>query len=607
MSHPIRLVALLGCFWLALSSHSEARQRSPFTDVRFEGEESLRVEVEDAWYRLLSIEGVTTKTLVEHAKRVHRSKWQKRIGEDLVDLFEEMGKTLGDTADLELQPMSGGEAVTRADVPVTRANRQRILARNKQGAERALPGDESLPADVWQGDLEFLVRTIDERFAYVGLRDVSAAEVARSIVRVHGDAPLSRAVLARLSGKLLAQLGDGHARVREERDYLAAGYAPFLLRETEGGVVAFLPDRSGFVESEYPYLEAIDGRPLSEWIDVAAQHVAAGSPQLVTRRALERLRWIQDVRRDAGFAESAMIELELSNSKGQKIRVERPVARRRPTFGDWPRRETGWLETDRVGYLRLASMREGLEPELERALDEFAEADAVILDVRGNGGGTRDALLFLGSRFLGPKNAPVVVNVGRYCLPPEESEDESEGHLANRFLWPRSWSPRSGEGWSRAAKKEIDRFAKSFRPEGELRSRLSAPHYLVLEHGEEAEPAFAPLVVVLQDAGCFSATDIFLAAMKELPGVVTCGTASSGGSARSRRYRLPGSGLTIQCASMASWQPDGRFYDGVGVDPDLEFVPRATDLLLDGTDSVLERALEEIGSAAWKKEARRRK
>ena len=99
-------------------------------------------------------------------------------------------------------------------------------------------------------------------------------------------------------------------------------------------------------------------------------------------------------------------------------------------------------------------------------------------------------------------------------------------------------------------------------------------------------------VIVLQDAGCFSATDIFLAGMRELPGVLTLGQTSSGGSARSRWHRLERTGLEFCCASMASWQPTGEFFDGNGVKPDVEVLPLPRDFLAGGADTQLARALE---------------
>ena len=93
------------------------------------------------------------------------------------------------------------------------------------------------------------------------------------------------------------------------------------------------------------------------------------------------------------------------------------------------------------------------------------------------------------------------------------------------------------------------------------------------------------------DNGCFSATDIFLAAMKTRPTVELIGTPSGGGSGRARRHRLTQSGIELRLSSMVSYQPDGRLFEGHGVSPDTVIEPIATDLVRDGTDTVLDAAL----------------
>jgi len=71
------------------------------------------------------------------------------------------------------------------------------------------------------------------------------------------------------------------------------------------------------------------------------------------------------------------------------------------------------------------------------------------------------------------------------------------------------------------------------------------------------------------------------------------GTASGGGSARSRSHVLPRSGLRVRLASMASFRPDGTPYDGEGITPDVHVVPAPGDFLGRG-DRQLDAALERL-------------
>jgi C-terminal processing protease CtpA/Prc len=72
--------------------------------------------------------------------------------------------------------------------------------------------------------------------------------------------------------------------------------------------------------------------------------------------------------------------------------------------------------------------------------------------------------------------------------------------------------------------------------------------------------------------------------------VTILGTASGGGSGRSRPARLAHSGIGLRLSSMASFQPDGRLYDGRGVEPDVVVATAPTDHTL-ATDTVLDAAL----------------
>ncbi len=68
-----------------------------------------------------------------------------------------------------------------------------------------------------------------------------------------------------------------------------------------------------------------------------------------------------------------------------------------------------------------------------------------------------------------------------------------------------------------------------------------------------------------------------------------------GGKAK-KRFELRNSDVEVSCASMASFRPDGRLYDGRGIEVDAEVDPIAEFLFLDGEDNVLDAAIEHIRS-----------
>ena len=88
----------------------------------------------------------------------------------------------------------------------------------------------------------------------------------------------------------------------------------------------------------------------------------------------------------------------------------------------------------------------------------------------------------------------------------------------------------------------------------------------------------------------FSACDIFLGAFKGWRNVTLIGTPSGGGSGCKVNYRLHNSLIRIQLSSMASFQPNGKLYEGNGIQPDIYIEPVPTDFI-GRTDTVLDAAI----------------
>jgi C-terminal processing protease CtpA/Prc len=100
-------------------------------------------------------------------------------------------------------------------------------------------------------------------------------------------------------------------------------------------------------------------------------------------------------------------------------------------------------------------------------------------------------------------------------------------------------------------------------------------------------------VVILMDRWNFSACDIFLGAFKGLNSVTLMGLPSGGGSGCRQGYRLSNSGFEIRLSRMASFQPNGKLYDGNGIQPDIVVEPVPTDFI-GKTDTVLDAAIKYV-------------
>jgi hypothetical protein len=424
---------------------------------------------------------------------------------------------------------------------------------------------------------------LDEQFAYRHLRPVDLDALLREAERSLGSGALDGAAFARAVDRVLRAFGDGHARV----DLPPAGttFLPFLVQETAGGHVAFHTDRRGLLDAERPFVVAIDGVPLAKWLAAARARATQGSEAMQARDAERGLRELGELRGDLGLPAKDRITVTLRGSAGKRD-VTLAASARRPVYGAWPRTATRRLDGD-FGYLRIEQMRSDAAflDGLDAAMQSFRDTRGLVIDVRGNGGGSRDALRRL-APYLLPSGAPLVGNVAAVLL--DGGEAASPDALADRGLYPLDWTD-----WTGPQREAIAAFVGNWKPSWELPAgKFSSWRFLVLDRADNDRAfAYDKQVVVLIDRGCFSATDVFAAALGALPSVKLVGEATSGGSGRAKGHVLPASGLRLQLSTMASFRPDGVLFEGNGVTPDIAVATQPGDLV-GNSDTALDKARE---------------
>jgi hypothetical protein len=568
---------------------------APFTGLRVDGE-TVEIRVDGAWVRWIAIDGIEVTTIVAHARRTYRDRWTKRIGEDLVEVLAGLDHELGDVCTLRVADLDGANERDLADTTVTSDKRRDVLVANRKAFEEAVepPRAASLSRAQIERDVDVFFDALDARFAYARYGDVDLAALRAATqdeLRAVGDCDATR--LGLVLTRVLARFVDGHARV--EPDPLEASttqFLPFLTGFAQGKLVAFEADRSALLDAERPFVVALDDVPIERWLTAADAYIARGATAYREHRAPRVLRCLGLLRGDLGLAAADAVVVTLGDASGKRTKtITRRVASSAPRFGTWPRTTTHTRD-DGIAVVRIESMDD--EPEfldrIEREIEAAKDAKGLILDVRGNGGGSRALLVRLAPHFLDPKEPPVIANVAAKRLFDGEEADAREGLLANRFLFPVTAAVFDAD-----TKAFVANHAKSFRPEWTPpQGAFSAWHVLVLRPDAKAWRVTCP-VVVLQDGGCFSATDIFLGAFAQFPNVTLVGTASGGGSGRVQPVLLPASGLTVLLSSMASFRADGSMYDGRGVAPDVEVEAHPTDAL-GATDVALEVAVRTLGN-----------
>ncbi len=642
---PLTVATLCACRAEVPSSRGEGSV-SPFEAVRATTCDELDVRVGGRWYGLAGVGELPAARLIAAAKVVEGPEWRELFGGRITELIALAGgPQAGATFDLALRDLDTGEEVTVEGVLSTTSTvegldmalraatsamescgfpesvRERAQTATNAYASLVRTGYfESLgDATDWRArwitregaradlrQLEWLVRN---HFAYADADDVDDDAV---IDAIHAALPqrIRAGDFALQLQKYLAGSIDGHApRIsgrdsenewqRIENTLPGDAHFPFELRSTGSRVVAFDAGTRTLVDEDHPYLAAIDELPVDEWIEAGQSIITDGSPQLRFRRGVGLLADLDFLRMEMGrpLEDEAVVTLVDQVGESSDQRTVTLSSQAPDNAGRLPLEAEARLRVpDDIAYVRIIRMED--DPTyiagLSAWIEESRGARGAIIDIRDNGGGSRVPLTTLLPHVLAPDAVPVVVNAGKFKIAPycAECPPPAEGYLQNRFMVPlRAMPPGSPE---RAA---LEAWLPSFNPEWEPPAEgFSDWHYLIV--GPAGRPAFAGKpVVVLQNDGNFSASDIFLSGFKGRDGVTLIGVPSSGGSARGQRYVLPHSGLSVNLATLASFQArNGALYDGVGIEPDIVMEPEPG-FFVGRSDDVLDFAVEFIRSA----------
>jgi|GEM_PF-2463810 len=441
-------------------------------------------------------------------------------------------------------------------------------------------------------DLDELEQRIKDQASYLLLKDYNFQKAFSRLRRLRRATAITQHFALDLE-RILAQLGDAHARVITRFDDPNARFLPFVLADTRDGLVALKADLSGFIDDNSPLIVALDGRAISSWIKAASEYVAQASPQLIRYRSVRELRAIDRLRNDLDLPASESIRLTLKSLDGERqVKRRMALSHEKLSSGKVPIGPTRLLDSN-IGYLRISSMKNSQIKHVHSAMNDFQETNGLIIDVRDNKGGRYGILQALYGYFI-PNNAPpYVANIAAYRLSPRFADD----HLYYRPTYRMDW-----RGWTIAKRQAIKKTLEVFHPEWPLpKNKFSSWHFMVLGRSKSPRQYFYPKpVVVLCNAGSFSATDVFLSAFADLPQVTLVGQPSSGGSGSKQEFDLPYSGIRIALSSMASFRPNGKLFDGKGIDVDIKILPDPSDFF-GKTDFVLSGTIDWITQSRKKK------
>jgi hypothetical protein len=201
--------------------------------------------------------------------------------------------------------------------------------------------------------------------------------------------------------------------------------------------------------------------------------------------------------------------------------------------------------TPTVGYLRIESFENGPRAvaRVDRAFAALGHNAAIIIDLRGNVGGTLSAAMRLGDYIL-PQMQPV-------------------GYFASR------------DGLSRHRVRSIDQLNPSALPvfsgynSEDFAREMASKGALILITGARAERVYRGRVVVLIDEYCFSASEALASVVKETRAATLIGRRTTGAMLSATTFSV-GGGWTLLLPVWDFRTPRGVRVEGKGVEPDIE-------------------------------------
>jgi carboxyl-terminal processing protease len=340
----------------------------------------------------------------------------------------------------------------------------------------------------------------------------------------------TRLAFDRATAELFASLGNGHTQF-VDRNLHGGTPTPVAARVVEGRWVV----TRSLVEGVRPGDEIllVDDKPIEEFFRQSRKYIAA-SDERAARRAFFFNPYVWPDR------------YALTLDGGRRVAVERGALKAAPP----PTAETEgrWLREGELAYVKIPGFGEArFEQKALEFVRRFREAKALIIDVRGNGGGSTPQELtkaLMGRPYRWWAEAtPQTLAVLKY---------RGEYHTNTMMTW-------GGE---------------TIRP---------------------GEPVFKGRLILLADGGCGSACEDFVMPFKDNGRATVIGERTAGSTGQPYLHDF-GNGMMIVVGSIRTFFPDGSPFEGVGIAPDIELPARLEDLRK-GTDAVLQRAVEEAAKA----------
>ncbi len=453
-------------------------------------------------------------------------------------------------------------------------------------------GDRFISRAAARADLQVLSDAIDTNSAYIW---ASTFDYRASIAHLSSGLPEQVSVhgLSSQLNRFIRLFGDDHAQVIDWDEHIPQAGVPFRIGKVDARYFLYLPSPAGFLDPAHPYVRAIDGVAIEEWMRVAGDIGQGPLSSAAARfgRAQRVFPYIDHLRGEMGLPTGGAATFELVSEDGTRTTTRRVPLQASPgaTVKPFALPDESRMLGNNIGYLRVhahtGEKSDALVRDIPRLMEEFRGTDALIIDARQCGGGKRAVLNALFPYFMPADASPYVFNVVKLRksqVKPGQDPATLFDDEDKRFLYV------GDKGLPHADAVAYRDFAADFIPAWTPPVDKFTDWYFMALTPKADKPYYGKPVYVLIDWGVGSAGDIFASAFKSWPGVTLVGTPTMGRSGQGRPYRLPNSGLDVNISTMASFQKTGERYDTVGIHPDIALEPIPGDWM-GRSDSVLDR------------------
>jgi carboxyl-terminal processing protease len=396
-----------------------------------------------------------------------------------------------------------------------------LFSANAVDAQTPLADRRAIFEQVWA--------TINEKYYDASLNGVDWGAVKKKYAARLENA-VSETDFYALLDRMAGELHDSHTRVyspaqRDERRKQKRADVGLSLKEIKGVVAIFsvAPDseaaRAGIKAGMI--VRAINNRPVRRAMAEAREAVGVSSSERATQlRVLSKLL--------TGEPETVLnLELADSGSRIYKFTLTRRTVSSKPQV-------TRQILPSGVAYLKFGKFDEEIEKNIEDALRDLKDAPALILDLRGNGGGDGE----VGLRFA--------------------------GHFFNDKITVARIVTRDGKP-----------------PVAEMP--------MTLEAGKKDAQIFSRPVVILVNEGTASTSELITNAFQEQKRAVVFGTNSCGCVLAFLDFKPLKGGGDLTLSEFGFITAKGKKLEGAGVVPD-KIVPLNLKDIRRGRDAALEEA-----------------